>query len=338
MADMTQQEREIAKTHFLNNIRQMNNNAVLIREWEDGQYEAVYVSDSFAQMMKCPAAEALMQMDGTGFIETTHPKDQPRVREMLRKKKADDGGGELIIRKRTATGEYVWCSANYSFINDFGERYIYCTYFDVTALKENEERLRTAYVSLGETVYQMTDRTLSMFRANLTADRIEDTKNPEAAKVNALDYTYSRMLTWRGSFYPIRSEREAFLRTFDRKALLAKHQEGEARVSMYLFSKRLDERLCFVEFSAVMTRHPITGDVIAFITERECNDDKVNETVLDKIMVRQFDMVAYLVNGEYGVVIGDEAMVGKGSIFPAYLEKQVYPVLLGSGEKREAVK
>ena len=68
MADMTQQEREIAKTHFLNNIRQMNNNAVLIREWEDGQYEAVYVSDSFAQMMKCPAAEALMQMDGTGFI------------------------------------------------------------------------------------------------------------------------------------------------------------------------------------------------------------------------------------------------------------------------------
>ena len=216
----------------------------------------------------------------------------------------------------------------------------------MTALKENEERLRTAYMSLGDSFYQMTDRTLAMFRVNLTKDRIEDIQGKDLYETDTLERSYSEVLELRRENYPIREEQDAFLGAFDRQRLIDIYLEGKTRLARYFFSRRMDGSLCFVEFSAVMTRHPMTADVIAFVTEQECNADKVDETLLDKIMARQFDMVAYLANGRYGVVVGDESLIDKGSIFPTsrngiyrnYLENQVFPVLHGSEEKQQAVR
>ena len=112
-----------------------------------------------------------------------------------------------------------------------------------------------------------------------------------------------------------------------------------------LYSRRRDGRDCFVELSATLTRHPLTGDMIAFMTERECNAEKVRETLMDKILAQQFDMVAYLVDGSYGVSIGDAARITRGSIFPItrfggyqqYLDSQVRPALHGTPEYCAAV-
>lgn len=337
---------EVAKAHFLHNIAQMKNISVLIRKRQDRRFESVYVSDAYANMVKQPVEEALSALDGTGFVKSVHPEDRVYVRRMVKRKMSDDGGADLTLRIAKAEGGYIWCNVNFSFIDDFGEQYIYCTYFDVTVLKENEERLRTAYMSLGDSFYQMTDRTLAMFRVNLTKDRVEDIQGKDLYETDTLERSYSEILELRRENYPIREEQERFLQEFDRQRLMDIYFEGRTRVAQYFFSRRIDERLCFVEFSAVMTRHPMSSDVIAFVTELECNDEKVDETLLDKILARQFDMVAYLANGRYGVVVGDETLIEKGSIFPTsrngiyrnYLKNQVFPVLHGDKEKREAFK
>ncbi len=86
---------------------------------------------------------------------------------------------------------------------------------------------------------------------------------------------------------------------------------------------------------------PFGGFFVTNITDyehREENNKVVREMLLSKILVRQFDMVAYVRNGSYGVTIGDPSRITKGSIFPKtryglydrYLANQVIPVLHGN--------
>ncbi len=98
-----------------------------------------------------------------------------------------------------------------------------------------------------------------------------------------------------------------------------------------------------MSFTAAITQHPLTGDMVAFITEQECNARKVGDTLMNKILAQQFDMVAYLVDGTYGVTIGEAARIKHGSIFPTslngsyqnYLDTQVRPVLQGTEQQKD---
>ena len=90
----------------------------------------------------------------------------------------------------------------------------------------------------------------------------------------------------------------------------------------------------------VLSENPSSGDLIAFATERDYNAEKVNDVVLKKALVEQYDMITYLIDGSYGVVIGDSSRITRGSIFPKeisgnyaeYVENQVKPVLTGNDE------
>ncbi len=93
---------------------------------------------------------------------------------------------------------------------------------------------------------------------------------------------------------------------------------------------------------------PYAGFFITNITDyerREASNKVVREMLLNKILVRQFDMVAYIYKGSYGVTIGDPERITNGSIFPntryglyeRYLSDQVIPVLSGSDEMRHTM-
>ena len=344
MTNLTDYEEQEARTHFLRNINQMKGNAVLLRRHEDGRLESVYVSDAFARMMECTVVEALHMADGMGFFRMTHPEDRPFVRSMLKRRVADDGSGNLTIQQITAKRNRIWCNVHFAFIDDFGEQYIYCTYTDVTLLKQYEERLRSVYTSLGASFYQVDEKTLALLRVNLTRNTVEETKGRDLFPTDSSHLPFSELMARRAENYPISAERERLLKTFDRERMSAGYLEGRVTATETLYSRRRDGRDCYVEFSASMTRHPLTGDIIAFVTERECNAEKTRETLMSKILAQQFDMVAYLVDGKYGVSIGDASRITKGSIFPTtrfgdyqqYLETQVLPVLSGNAEYRAA--
>ena len=345
MADYeTQSEEKSVKGHFLHALRQIENAAVLLEKHDDGTLETVMVTDEFAALMECSVKEAMKLMNGAGFFETTHIEDRLQEKRLLRRRVSADERRELTIRKLTAKAHTVWCNVHYAFIDDFGEHYVYCTYFDVTATKEYENRLRVAYMSLGDSFYQENDKTFSMFRVNLTRDKIEDMQGKDLFASDSMVRPYSEVVRLRSAYYPLPEERERFLETFDRDSLIAGYQKGKAQLSQLLFSRRKSGRLCYVRYEAALTKHPLTGEVIAFITEQKCNTAKVQETVLGKILARQFDMVAYVANGTYGVVAGDSRLIEKGSIFPTarkggymdWMENRVLPVLHGDEEEKAA--
>ena len=335
-------EEEKARSHFLYAIRQMENAAVLFRREDDGTMRAVFVSDAFAKLMGCSTEEALTLMDGEGYLDHTHPDDRAAVRAMLERRVSKKGTKELSIRRLTAKGATVWCNVHYAFIDDYGEHYVYCTYADVTASTLYAQRLRATYIAIGESFYRENAKTLGMFRVNLTQDRIEDMRGRDLFETDSLNRPYSVGIRLRAENYPIERERERFLQVFSRAYLMEMHANGVTRVSEHFFSRRRDGSFCYVELTVLLTRHPIMDSVVAFISEQEANEDKVEQALLDKILARQFDMVAYLVNGRYGVVVGDAALIGAGSLFPKeregdyekYLEGQVLPVIEGGEDVR----
>ena len=113
---------------------------------------------------------------------------------------------------------------------------------------------------------------------------------------------YSEVIRLRAANYPIQQEKDKFLELFDNEHLITRYLGGQTLFSEYVFSRRKDGRFCYVNLSIMITRHPISGEIIAFITEQEASREKVENALLDKILARQFDMVAYIVNGKYVAV------------------------------------
>ena len=345
ITNITDYEAQEAKFHFLKNIRQMQNIAVLMQVFDDGTQEAVFVSDEFAKMMEGTVEELAHSLNEGGLLKHTHPEDRSLVRSMLKRHVSDEGTSDLTIQKITLKGNAIWCNVHYAFIDDFGEHYVYCTYFNVTVLKTYEERLRSAYTSLGNNFYQFDEKTLSIFRVNLTRDKIEDIRGLDLLETDSVNHPYSELLSNRSQNYPIHSERERITALFSTQSLIDNYLAGKASVEAMVYSRRKNKSFCFTTLQANITRHPMSGDLIAFITEKECNNEKVSAMMLEKILVQQFDMVAYISGGRYGVVIGDAARIKKGSIFPTsrtgdylhYFETQVKPVLHGSEEYKQAV-
>ena len=337
LTDITAYEKKFARTTFLKMIRQTEGAAMLLRERNDGRFEAVFVSKGFARLMQCSVDSALRNLESQSIIAFTHPDDRLAVRRMLRRRVSEESTKNLTVRQVTAKNNIVWCTVNFTFIDDFGEHYVYCTFFDVTSSKVYAQRLQTTYMTIGDNFYRANERTLSMFRANLTRNKVEDIQGRDMFGTDSVIRPYSELINLRSKNYPIDEERENFLETFNAENIKARFLRGETRFSMYLFSRRKDGHYCYVNYRAVFTRHPITGELIIFIAEQEAGKEKVEGALLDKILARQFDMVAYLANEQYSVVVGDSSLITKGSIFPTthegsydeYLKNQVIPVLDG---------
>ena len=328
---------DVTRKQFLETIKQMEGATLLLREKTYGKFEAVYASKNYAKLMGGNVEELLTELNERGVIAFTHPDDRLAVKRMLRRRVSEDSTKDLTIRQLTNSGEVIWCNVTYTFIDDYGEHYVYCTFFDVTAAKVYAQRLQTTYMSIGDNFYRANERTLSMFRANLTRNKIEDVQGRDLFGTDSVIRPYSELINLRSKNYPIEEERRAFLETFDAENIKRLFKRGDTELSMYLFSRRRDGHFCYVNYRAVFTRHPISNEIIIFIAEQEAGKEKVEGALLDKILARQFDMVAYLVNDKYSVVVGDKNLIGKGSIFPItregrydeYLKNQVIPVVEG---------
>ena len=338
-----------AHEHFLRVIYQVNNIASLLEQREDGTVSATFVTPSFAEMMECSSQEeAMALMDGERFLETTFEEDRPAILEMLKNRAASNGKGtqDLTVRKVTARGKVIWCAVHCAFIDDYEKHYIYSTYADVTKLKRYEDQLQSVYTSLGNSFHQTDDDSLARVRANLTKNVVEEA-NGASEFVPGYEYmTFAEALECRSAYFPIEEERRLFLDTFSVQALTRAYMDGVVQVSRVLYSRLPNNTVYYVKITGNVTRHPLTGDLVVFITEESNNPEKLASTINGKILAKQFDLVAYIARDIYDVAIGDASMIEHGNIFPKvkhgsyreYLETQIIPALPGDEEYRHRIR
>ena len=172
-------------------------------------------------------------------------------------------------------------------------------------------------------------------RANLSANTIEEATGASDFVPNYEKMTYKEALEYRASYLPIAEERKLFLETFCIDALTKAYMDGVVSVSRVLYSRLPNNSVFYIKITANVTRHPLSGDLIAFLTEESNNPEKLASTINGKILAKQFDLVAYIARDIYDVAIGDASMIKHGNIFPRvkhgsyreYLETQIIPAL-----------
>ncbi|MBR2207682.1 MAG: hypothetical protein IJ859_02620, partial [Synergistaceae bacterium] len=325
--------------NFINAIKQLGNKAILIRVHEDGRHEAVFVSPEYATMM-ADTREGSKRYNETGdFSEIIYPDDRPLVKYVIEHHEAPDKSRDIQIRQITANNHIIWCNVHYAFVTIAEENYIYLTFSDISKLKKYEKKIRTTYDSIGKNFYHQDKFTLGMFRIDLTLDAVEEIQGRDLFKSDEGQKVYSQMMSDRSKHYINFLERQKFMQMFHVDSLLDSYIKGKVNVHQTLLSRRENGGICYVEISASMTQSPITGHVVAFITERECNNSKVYQTIVDKILVRQFEMIAYLAIGHYHITVNYD--LAEGSILPksmhknfsSYITEEIVPILHGTEEQ-----
>ncbi|MBQ7593143.1 MAG: response regulator [Synergistaceae bacterium] len=328
---------------FIDIIKQLGRSAILLKVHDDGRPEAVFISDEYIKMMEDTPEEAA-RFNATGdFSEIIYHEDRPLVDYMLQHHESPDKTKKIQIRKITAKNNIIWCEAHYAFININDTNYTYITFSDITLFKNYEEKIRTSYDAIGQNFYHQDKFTLGMFRADLTLDKLEEVRGKDLYSTDKNQDVYSEMLKLRAKHYINFVERRKFIETFNVDYLLDTYAKGRIGTRLVLLSRRENGNICYVEISAMMTRNPITGNVIAFITERECNNSKVYQTIVDKILARQFEMIAYMAIGRYQVTVSDE--LSEGSILPkgihdtfnSYIHEEIVPILHGTDEQIQSM-
>ena len=310
----------------------LDNNAVIMRVEEDGRYFPVWCSQEFLEMIE-GTQEEFISLESGGTMVTIYPDDQDEIGYLFRNHVARDGSNNVTVRKYTCKGNLLWVNIHYAFMKENGVQYAYCSYFNVTDLKENERQTQLMYEGLNRELRTLANESLAVLRFNLTERVVDEIRGKDLYEDDRVGMSIEKIMQVRLEHMPLESDRELCRKTFTMEHMLENYYQGAGPLSVTVFSTRQSGRQCFVRCAVSIRKDPITSDWVGLGVESEYNAEMVTKVLNEKILARQYDMVCYLVGGSYGVAIGDAEHIGKGSIFPKkrngnylrYLREQVLP-------------
>ena len=293
----------------------LDNNSVLMQVEDDGTYYPVWCSADFCKMME-GTQEDFIRLESGGTMNTIHPDDREAISYLFKHHHAPDGTNALTVRKYTVKGNLLWVCIHYAFMKEKNIQYAYCSYFDVTDLKESQEQTQIRYDELNRELNILAEDSLAVIRSNLTTGRVEKIYGYDIYDCDKVGAKSVDLIKCRLENMPLQADREKYTKIFDLEKLKIHYYKGGGPISSVIFSRRQSGRQCFIKYSASIQKNPLTGDMIALGIETEYNSEKVTEVLNNKVLSKQYDMVCYIVDGSYGVVIGDKENIKVGSIFP----------------------
>ncbi|MBR3747388.1 MAG: hypothetical protein IKN27_10565, partial [Selenomonadaceae bacterium] len=244
----------------------LDNNTVLMRIEDDGNFFSVWCSREFAEMMEC-TPEEYIAAGRENSLDRIHHDDRAEVEYLSRNKVTRAGKNNLTIRSRTLKGNRIWINVHYAFVTEDGVCYAYCNCFDVTKIKRDEQRAKNLYEGMRIELENLSGQTLLSLRMNLTRNIIEDCRGSELGDNDLRGMKISERFARRIKYFPLERDRKKFLEEFNTERLLKNFAEGINLTSAVFFSRRPNGRDCFVNYRVTLRRDPVTEDIIAFAAE-----------------------------------------------------------------------
>ena len=209
-------------------------------------------------------------------------------------------------------------------------------------MEESSNRTASLYDELKRGLDTLSHEYAAVFEVNLTKDRIEERMGKGIYETYREARTYTEFIDNLLRHVVGTTDEGGDLILLTRRGLLRCYESGRVAVDKTMLCRTEDGNKCFVRLETRLAMQPGAGDVMAFVTETMCNDALVTETILNKALIEQYDMICYLMDGAYRVVIGEGERIGRGSLFPheregtydEYLRERVGPVLHGTPEER----
>ncbi|MBR5341601.1 MAG: response regulator [Erysipelotrichaceae bacterium] len=306
----------------------------------DGNMELLYANKAMIRIFGCSNLEEFKELTGYTFPGLVHPEDFRKIQDSIDEQIAKDENDNFdyveyrIIRK---DGKIRWVDDYGHFANLPGYGNVYYVFIgDITQQHNAREEIRrrgNVYSSMLEQFNAFAKDSLAVMRNNLTSDVIEDVKGSDLFDTDYPGGSVAASIQARIDSFPNDLDKKRYEEAFRREKLIERFYNAEGPVTFIGYSIRQSGRSCFVKYQRNITIDPLNGDIIAFGTESECDNEKVSEILNDKVLVKQYDMVTYIASDQYNVVIGDAKRIKRGSIFPKkpngnyadYINNQVIP-------------
>ena len=304
---------------YANLFDAIDNNSILIAIDENNNYLPVWCSKEYAQMMEGTEEEVIAYEIKAQF-ETVHPDDRGKVAYIFEHHQAMDKKNTFLIRKITSKGHEVWLNIYYALVKEENVQYLYMNCTDVTEIIISQQHSQAMYEELNRELEALSNQSLVALRCNLTKGVVEKVNGTDLYDGDKEGASLSEITKMRLEKMQTVSDREACLQAFSQDRLLEKYKNGEEPEPLVVLSERQSGRRCFIKISVSIRKEPVTGDLVLLIVETEYNDEMVTEALNKKVLASQYDMVCYILDGKYGISIGDKSKIEGGGLFPKQRE------------------
>ena len=314
--------------------------------------ELIFVNTCTLDIFGCKDIDEFKALTGYTFRGMVHPDDFQKIQDSIDEQIADKSNSnqdyvEYRIIRKDGTVRWVDDYGHFAQLPGFGDVY-YVFISDITSRHlEQEERRRRVneYEGMTKQLDDFAHDALAVFRTNMTQGIIEEVRGRDLFSSDVVGGNVVDAFRARCSSFLVPGDEEIYRSKFNEKNLVDRYYNGQGPATFVAYCRRDSGRECFVRFSESAMVDPVKGEVISFGTEMEFNSERVTEVLNKKVLAQQYDMVSYIVDNHYGVVIGDSANIKKGNIFPKkregiyaeYISGQVLPVVSGSREEKEAL-
>ena len=172
----------------------------------DGLYYPVWCSREFCHMME-GSQDDFIRAESGGTMNTIHPDDRENVAYLFKHHRAPDGTNSLTIRKKTMKNHEIHVCIHYAFIEEGGVHYAYCSYFDVSDLKESQIQTQVMYEELNKELDALADGSLAALRSNLTKGIVEKVQGTDLYDCDRVGNSIDELFKVRLANMPLASDR-----------------------------------------------------------------------------------------------------------------------------------
>ena len=186
----------------------------------------------------------------------------------------------------------------------------------ISHIRETDRILSLRYDEMREQVGSLAKEAMAVFLVNLTKDVIVERSGEYLYDSDIEQESYSGLLEARSPNVIDPSYSGPDMSAFRREELLKSFRAGHMSVSEVVLAKRKDGSSSFVILEASFTKMPVSDDIVALITERQYNEEIVKKTLLEKVMLDEYDRISYIINGHYRVLFSNDGKKDR-LLFPA---------------------
>lgn len=197
----------------------------------------------------------------------------------------------------------------------------------VERILESDKILASRYADMLDRVKRLTDDANFVLYVNLTKDLIIEKSGNTTIGDNEKSYTGFLKSLQNLLIQKIKTVDEG---SFTCEGLIKKFNEGHNNVYEIILINR-DGKPTFVKLEADILRQPKTGNIMAFINEKDYNEEIVDEVIVENILEKQYDFVAYLRDNSYRILAQNNSATSlpleKEGEFSQYVESILKPII-----------
>lgn len=291
----SRREKERLEQYFQTMVKNLPGGVAVVCCNKDGSMAPEFLSDGFAEMTGMTNQEA-WQLYEKDAMKGVHPDDRQRtIRHM--EEFIDSGGtrSELEYRLLKGDGSYVWVKNTLSMLmSEGGEKRLYASYHDMTAEREEQERIRQQYKDMILQHYLMPGpNALILGHCNITRNHIlEIIDHTDSNLLENFSDSREAFFTGIGNLVVDEAERKTFMDSYLNVPALEAYAKGEKEVLQNCFIKLPKDSVGrYVQFKVNLVEAPDTGDVTGVLTVTDMTEQVISERIMHRLSVVNCDLV-----------------------------------------------